>query len=131
MKGKLFKKIAAGLCLVLTVSALAGCGGGNSGQDKGTEPAKTSESQAVTESGSSQAGADQSGDNTTGEVTQIVMAFPTAGVEPADLGKIQDRVNEITREKIGVEVTFKPVSLFDAVSQIPMWIGGGERLRCV
>lgn len=129
MKGKLFKKIAAGLCLVLTVSALAGCGGGNSGQDKGTEPAKTSESQAVTgENGSSQAGADQSGDNATGEVTQIVMAFPTAGVEPADLGKIQDRVNEITREKIGVEVTFKPVSLFDAVSQIPMWIGGGERL---
>ena len=128
MKRNLLKTVAAGLCMIMTVSALAGCGG-DSGKQQTTQPSKAGESVATTgENGSSQAASDQGSAAGNGEITQIVMAVPTAGVEPADLGKVQDRVNEISREKIGVEVTFKPVSLFDAVSQIPMWIGGGERL---
>lgn len=68
-----------------------------------------------------------------GEVTKIIMTFPTTGVEPADLRLVQDAVNEISVSKIGVEVELKPVSIFDLPSQCPMWIGAGEQmdLMCV
>lgn len=131
MKRNLLKTVAAGLCMVMTAFVLAGCGGGDgkSQSQGGAQTAATSASgTAAGQKSDSQAAAEQSGIEGNGEMTQIVMAFPTAGVEPADLGKIEFRVNEISREKIGVEVKFKPVSLFDATSQIPMWIGGGERL---
>ena len=68
-----------------------------------------------------------------GEVSHVVMTYITAGVEPTDLGMVEDALNEITTKKIGVEVEFKPVSVFEVPSQCPMWIGAGETidLMCV
>ncbi len=59
---------------------------------------------------------------------KVVMTFLTAGVEPTDLGLVQDAVNEITIPEINVEIEFKPVSVFTAPSQYSMWIGARETI---
>lgn len=63
-----------------------------------------------------------------GEVTKIIMAYPTPGVEPIDMLKVQDAINEISRKEAGVEIEFKPVSIFEVGSTSTMWIAGGEQV---
>ena len=123
MKKRLLKVIAMGLCIAMTASVFAGCG---------KEETQGDDSPGTTED-DPQGGEDegQGEDTEPTEITKIVMTFPTPGTTPADLTMVQDYVNEISREKIGVEVEFKPVSLFDAASQIPMWIGGSERMDLI
>lgn len=63
----------------------------------------------------------------TGEVDHIIMTYLTLGVTPTDLQMVQDAVNERTVKEIGVEVEFKAVSAYDAMSQFTTWLGTGER----
>lgn len=70
----------------------------------------------------------KNGNGNNGETDHIVMTLITGGTDPVDMQKVQDAVNEISVKKIGVEVEFKPVSVFDAPSQVPMWIGAGEQI---
>lgn len=120
---------ALAMAAALGLTSLAGCG--SKEEDKTQAPAGT-ESAAGTEStGGETAGADSRYDadgNWTGETSHIVMTLITAGTDPVDMQKVQDAVNEISVKKIGVEVEFKPVSVFDAPSQVPMWIGAGEQI---
>lgn len=107
---KKWKRFGAALLTgAMALSLLTGCGG-NGGDKKD----------------------DTKADGTDG-MPHVVMTYITAGVESADLDKVEAAVNEITKEKINVEVEFKPVSVFDIGSQCPMWIGGGEQidLMCV
>lgn len=112
------------LAAALTVSMMTGCG---SGKDSGT---KESQTQAdVTENHDTDATANYDADgNWTGETSHIIMTLITGGSDPVDIQKVQDAVNELSVKKAGVEVEFKPVSVFDAPSQVPMWIGAGEQI---
>lgn len=102
----------------LAISMLAGCSGtGN----KDKQPADSKKDSEAADN------YDADG-NWTKETSNIVMTLITSGIDPVDLQKVQDAVNEISIKKEGVEVEFKPVSVFDAPSTVPMWIGAGEQI---
>lgn len=131
---RLTKKIcAATLAALLAVTSLTGCGKQDQEQnlDSATPSSSGQPGEAATggeEQNSSQNETLDAEDVWSGEVDKVIMTFLTAGVEPADLGIVQDAINEITTKKIGVEIEFKPVSIFEAPATVPMWIGGGEQL---
>ena len=68
-----------------------------------------------------------------GEAEQIIMTYLTLGQNPADLQMVQDAINEISKEKINVEVEFKPVAISETFSNYSLWIGSGEQvdLMCI
>ena len=62
-----------------------------------------------------------------GEIEPIVVTLINGGQDNAYADQMAEEVlNPYLRDKIGVEVTFKQVSVFNAASQYTMWIGGGE-----
>ena len=63
-----------------------------------------------------------------GEADHIIVTYLTLGTTPADLTLVTNAVNEQTIPEIGVEVEFKPVSAFDAMSQFPTWLATGETI---
>lgn len=127
------RKVLAGImAAVLSLSLFTGCGkdDGETGsnqessgaQENSREESSDGQSQGEEESG------EQSSGEWTGEVSKVIMVFPTGGVEPADLGKVLEAINEISIKEAGVEVEFKPVSIFDLSSAATRWIGGGEQI---
>ena len=56
-----------------------------------------------------------------GPVEQIIMTWLTGGVDNPYLDKAAEKINEITREKIGVEVSFRQESVFTAASSYTLW----------
>ena len=123
-----WKRIGAlAMAAAMGVTALAGCGSKEENHAQTQAPAGTESETAGTESTGADSRYDAEG-NWTGETSHIVMTLITAGTDPVDMQKVQDAVNEISVKKIGVEVEFKPVSVFDAPSQVPMWIGAGEQI---
>ena len=131
---KRLKKIGAlALATVMAGSMLAGCGN-NDRTSKASETGSTSlvKEQASTEPASSEAAASDSRydaeGNWVGETDHIVMTLITSGTDPADMLMVQDAVNELSVKKAGVEIEFKPVSVFDAPATIPMWIGAGDQV---
>ncbi len=139
MKKKLVRKFGVtALAFAMCCTMFAGCGDAPSNDSKGS-----SSEESGSQDGDSQVHSDeQPGDYGEqsendaagnsgvweGEVSKIIMTYPTAGVEPADMLLVQDAINEITTKEIGVEVELKPVSIFELPSTCPMWIGGGEQL---
>jgi len=63
-----------------------------------------------------------------GPVEQIIMTWLTGGVDNPYLDKAAEKINEITREKIGVEVSFRQESVFTAASSYTRWLGNREEL---
>lgn len=127
------------LTVVMVLSTVAGCSGG----DKKGETTKGTDGNTATQAGKETGEAPADKDtNTTGdsaaaggeaawdgEVSHIVVTYLTGTSSlPADFQLIQDAVNEMTVPKIGVEVEFKPITVFEAMSQYSMWIGAGERI---
>ena len=60
-----------------------------------------------------------------GPVEQIVMAWNTPGVDNAYLDQVAQVINDYIRDKIGVEVSFRQVSVFESASAYTRWIAGG------
>lgn len=113
------KYVAGLLAAAMSLTLLAGCGGGDA--QNNTPSTQQSDAKA---NGGEQAG---------GEVQTIIMTYLTTGQTPADLQKVQDAVNDISRELIGVEVQLKDVAIPDTFSNYSLWIGSGEQidLMCV
>ena len=136
------RKIIAGImAAVMSLSLLTGCGSDDGGADGSKNSSQSQESSGENSDGQPQDGAEsgeqqsQAGDGSqaesgewTGEVSKVIMVFPTPGVEPTDLGKVLEAINEISTKEAGVEVEFKPVSIFDLGSAATRWIGGGEQI---
>ncbi len=130
MKKKLIQKFGAvTMALAMGCTMLAGCGedAGKESEENGTQ---NNLAEQQSENSEAQSGADEaeSSGNWEGEVSKIIMTYPTSGVEPTDMRLVQDAINEITTAEIGVEVELKPVSIYELPSTCPMWIGGGEQL---
>lgn len=139
MKKRIWKKIAALIMTtVMAVPVLAGCGSGGEGASDSGSSVPTENAENSGEEGQEETGQPDNGDGQgsqaegengwDGEVSKIIMTYATGGVEPADIRLVQDAINEISMEEVGVEVEFKPVSIFDMPSTCPMWIGGGEQI---
>lgn len=103
---KNMKRVLAALAAAAIALGLTACGGG--GETSGTG-------------------------NGEGEYDQVVYAYATFNNIPAteDLAPVQEAINEITREKIGVEVTLMPISVADYTSKVSLSLQGGEKLMCI
>lgn len=97
--------LAGGMALVMAVGMLAGCGSSSSNQ--GNASVETTEDAA--------------------EVEKVVISFlafnpPTAEGEQA----VEEAINNITRDKIGVEVDLLIMDGASYTQQIPLMLAGGE-----
>ncbi len=63
---------------------------------------------------------------------EVVFAYATFNNIPAeeDLDAVEEALNEITREKIGAEITLKPVGIADYSSSISLSLQAGEKIDC-
>lgn len=122
--------------LLLTVVMLLGtiltaCGGsgkettagGNGAADQ--TGAETEASAGDTKAGDSKGGDTQAA-KPAGDPDHIIVTYLYMTTEPRDLGKIQDKVNEITIPAINVEVEFKPLGIGDSFTNYSLWISSGE-----
>ena len=66
-----------------------------------------------------------------GEVTKIVVAFPTWSGAPADLQMIQDAMNAISVPAIGVEATLMVVDFASYGQQMTLMMSGDEQLDVI
>lgn len=101
-------------CMVL---GLAACGGSGDG--------------ASDSSGGSQGGEVGSGEAAgSGEVDKLVIAFRASGSVPgeSDIHRVEDALNEITREKIGAEVELVIVQSATYKQQMTLMLSGDEQL---
>ncbi len=118
------RMISALIAAAVSVTALAGCGGnagGTAGSGNGGESGKES-SASGTEGSASGTDAPQAA---TGEVEQIRIYVPTSG-KFDDMEEVMAAVNEITREKIGVEVEFKAYEFGQWFQQYSLFLSGTE-----
>ena len=71
---------------------MAACGSSGGSSDSGKTDSKDKSTASST------------AENGSGEVEKIIVSFPTWTGAPADTEKVQEAINDITRDKIGVEV---------------------------
>ncbi len=96
------RKKALSLVLVGTMMfSLAACSGGESG--------------------------DSGDDNGYDQVTYAYATFNNIPTEE-DLDVVEEAINEITREKIGVEVTLEPIAISDYSSKVSLALQGGDKI---
>lgn len=136
------KWIASLLILAMTITMMAGCGKGSSTDTKAPQETKPAVSQSQTQGNDESPKASETGTGDTaediggsadtgawtGDVSHIIVTYLTLGNTPADLQKVQDALNERTVKEIGVEVEFKAVSAFDAMSSFTTWLATGEQI---
>ena len=105
MKKKLLSVL---LTAVITAGTLAGCGGASSGG-----------SGEAASGGSAEAAKD-------GEYTQITYAFVSFNTIPDNTADVEEIINQVSREKIGVEVHLMPLSIADYSQQVSLAAQNGE-----
>ena len=106
----MFKKIVSTLLAGVMVLSLAACGAAEGGQESGSSaPAAATDS----------AKAD-------GDYAQITYAFVTFNTVPDDTSDVEEALNQITRDKIGVEVHLMPLSIADYSQQVSLAVQNGE-----
>lgn len=105
------RMLAVLLTAVMTMSLMA-CGGNNDAG--GTGNAAGTESKTAGN----------------GSYDQVVYAYSTFNNIPSeeDLDTVEEAINTITREKIGVEVTLKPIGIADYSSKVSLSLQGGEKI---
>ncbi|MCR5101363.1 MAG: ABC transporter substrate-binding protein [Butyrivibrio sp.] len=107
------KKIVSTLLATVMALSMVACG-------SSSEEATTSEETTTTEDNSTtEAAAD-------GEYDQITYAFVTFNTVPDDTSDVEEAINQITREKIGVEVHLMPLSIADYTQQVSLAVQNGE-----
>jgi putative aldouronate transport system substrate-binding protein len=69
---------------------------------------------------------DSTADSQDGDYTQITYAFVTFNTVPDDTSEVEEEINKITRDKIGVEVHLMPLSISDYQQQVSLAVQNGE-----
>ena len=86
------KKVAAIFMASIMACSMAACGSSGGSSDSGKTDSKDKSTASST------------AENGSGEVEKIIVSFPTWTGAPADTEKVQEAINDITRDKIGVEI---------------------------
>ncbi len=68
--------------------------------------------------------------NSEGSYDQVVYSYCTFNNIPTeeDLDVVEEAINEITREKIGAEITLKPIGIAEYSSKVSLALQGGEKI---
>lgn len=103
------KKILAAILSGAMILGMAGCSGNTSGASgtSGTASAAASASEPT---------------------AKIVVAFRTFGTVPADITKVQDEINKITKAKINTEVELQIIASGSYKQQMTLMLSGSEQL---
>ncbi len=62
------------------------------------------------------------------DLYEVVVQFPTLGDTPQDLPMVEEALNKITEEEIGVHVTFYPCNAFELNNTTNLMVSSGEKL---
>ncbi len=64
------------------------------------------------------------------KIEKIVYSYATFNNIPDEetLGTVEEAINQITREKIGVEVELKPIAIFEYSSNVSLALQGGDQI---
>ncbi len=65
------------------------------------------------------------------EITKLVVAFRTFGTTPTDVKKVQQKLNEITKEKIKAEVELMIIPSGSYKQQLTLMLAGDEQLDVI
>lgn len=100
------KRFAAAALAATMVLGLAACGNGNQGGGNASD---------------SQGG---------GSYDQVTYAYATFNNIPTeeDLDVVEEAINQITREKIGAEITLMPISIAEYSNKVTLGLQGGEKI---
>lgn len=115
------KKIVAMLMASVMAFTLCACGGSGDGGDT----AQSGGGESTAQSGGDSASAESSG---SGEVTKLIMAFPTWTGAPADTQKVQEAMNDITRDKLGIEIELQITDYGSYNQSMTLALSGGEQV---
>ena len=114
----LYKRAAAlALAATMTAGVLAGCGGGDTTASTGgtvSTPASGDAADPASEPSSEPQ-----------EITQLIW-YMSINPVAADTEKVIEKLNEYTREKIGVEIDYKVIANPDYKEKMPNLINAGE-----
>lgn len=71
-----------------------------------------------------------SGGSSDSEYDQVVYAYATFNNIPTNeaLDEVEEAINVITREKIGAEITLKPIAIADYSQSVSLSLQGGEKI---
>lgn len=104
------KSLGTFLAMLLSVSLLAGCGKtGGKEESINTEAAINSGEETYT----------------------VTMTYPTGGTEPQDLKKIEEKLSEMTMDRINCKVELIPVSSADQATKYNMWFANGTKVDVI
>ena len=80
--------------------------------------------------GSTDAASSAAASKAGGSYDKIVYAYSTFNNIPSaeDLDSVEEAINKITRDKIGVEVTLMPIGITDYSSKVALALQGGEQI---
>lgn len=107
MKQKILSIFLTG---IMTAGLLAGCGSSSSGSAAPEGTADSAAQSAVQDN----------------QYTQITYAFVSFNNIPDDTSDVEEEINRISREKIGVEVHLMPLSIADYQQQVSLAVQNGE-----
>ncbi|MBE5889693.1 MAG: extracellular solute-binding protein [Lachnospiraceae bacterium] len=97
------KLVALLMTFGMTVGLISGCGGNSDTQSKAGED----------------------------DVYHMVMQITTYGFDDADLGMVQDAVNEITVPEIGVEVEFMTIPIMEQATKLGLLVSSNTQIDLV
>ncbi|MGB8451028.1 MAG: ABC transporter substrate-binding protein [Anaerocolumna sp.] len=105
---RVVKRIISVLLVTVLAISLSACSSSSKGSSSGN-------------TGSSTDQADKS-------YTKIVYAFVSFNNIPEDTKEVEEEINKITREKIGVEVELMPLSISEYSKQVSLAMQGGDQI---
>ena len=119
------KYVNAVIAIGLAVIMLSGCSSTNGNSN--TNNSTNNSSGSSTANGASDTAAAGGGAES---YEKVVYAYPSFNniPESATLDTVEEAINEITREKIGVEVELLPVAISDYAQQVTLSLQGGEQI---
>lgn len=112
--------------LMLLGTILTACGGGSGKETTAGGIGDAGSTGAATQAVGETKGGESQAAQPDGNPDHIIVTYLYMTTEPKDLGKVQDKVNEITIPAINVEVEFKPLGIGESFTNYSLWISSGE-----
>lgn len=119
------KRIAALLLACLMVFGLTACGGGKTSEGSASKEDVPAENASE---GNEPVENAQAGDD---GLYNIVMEILTIGENPSGLQDVEDAINAIVEEELGVTVTLFPIPVMNATNQVNMMLTSGEKIDLI
>ena len=106
---KPWKKLVTAILAIAMCVSTSACGNSESSSSQGTAGADSSQT--------------QEGNNEDLEYDQVVYALWTGNKVPDDCSDVEEAINQITRNEIGVEVTIRPIAAAEYANKVGLAYG--------